>query len=59
MKRRLADAHDAWLLWGAPMKRRLADAHDAWLLGVPCGNAGLLMLMMLGFCGCQEETQAC
>ena len=47
-KRRLADAHDAWLLWGARRKRKLADAHDACLLGVPGGNAGLLMLMMFG-----------
>ena len=37
--------------WGAPRKRRLADAHDAGLLWVPGGNEGLLMLMVLGFCG--------
>ena len=58
-KRRLADAHDVWLLGGAPQKRRLADAHDVWLLGVPRRNAGLLMLMMFGSLGCLAETQAC
>ena len=56
-KRRLADAHDVWLLGGAWQKRRLADAHDVWLLGVPGRTVGLLMLMMFGSGGAWQKRR--